>query len=65
MGLDKSKEIMKYSIVALVFVIFYFVTGVEDAVGNTMQSVILVFIAGAISWAVIREQRKKGALKAL
>lgn len=63
--MDKSKEIMKYSIVALVFVIFYFMTGAENAVGNTMTSVILVLIASVISWAVIREQQNKGKLKAL
>lgn len=63
--MDKSKEVMKYAVMALVFVTFYFLMGNEDAIGSTMVSIILVLTATVITWAIIREQRKKGAIKAL
>ena len=62
--MDKSKEVLKYSVMALVFVGFYFLTGNTDVVGSTMVSIILVFIASVIAWGIIREQQKKGSLKA-
>lgn len=61
--MDKSNKIIYFSILALVFVIFYVVTGDDNAVSNTLQSVILVGVATFITWAVIREQQKRGRLK--
>ena len=63
--MDKSKEVMKYAVMALVFVGFYFLTGNTDVVGSTMVSIILVLLASVITWAIIREQQKKGKLKAM
>ena len=62
--MEKSKEIVKFSIMALVFVVFYFFTGNENAINNTVTSIILVGVATVITWSVIREQQKKGRLKA-
>lgn len=63
--MDKSNKLIYFSILALVFVIFYFMTGSEDAVSNTLQSVVLVGIATIITWVVIREQQKQGRLKTI
>jgi hypothetical protein len=62
--MDKSKEITKFGIMALVFVAFYFLTGNENAVGNTITSIVLVAFATMLTWSIIREQQKKGRLKA-
>ena len=62
--MDKSKEIMKFAIMALVFVVFYFFTGNENAINNTVTSIILVGVATVITWSVIREQQRKGRIKA-
>ena len=63
--MEKSKEVVKYSVLALVFVVWYYLTGSENAIENTMQSIILVAIASAITFIVIRDQKKKGKLQAL
>ena len=60
-----SKEIMKYSVMALVFVGFYFLTGESDVVTSTMTSVVLVLVASIVTWGIIREQKKKGKLQTL
>lgn len=65
MKVDKSKEVVKYSIMALVFVVWYYLTGSENAIENTMHSVVLVVIASVIAFLVIKEQKKKGRLQAL
>ena len=62
--MDKSQKLMYFSILALVFVIYYFVTGSQDTVGDTLKSVVLVGVATILTWAVIREQRKRGKLQA-
>lgn len=61
--MDKSNKLMYFSILALVFVVFYFFTGSENAVGDTLKSIVLVGIASILTWAVIREQQKRGRLK--
>lgn len=58
--MDKSGKIMSFGILALVFVVYYFVTGNQDAVGETFKSMILVAVATIITWAVIREQKHRG-----
>lgn len=62
--MDKSGKIMSFGILALVFVIYYFFTGQEDAVGETIKSILLVGVATVITWAIIREQQKRGKMKA-
>ena len=62
--MEKSKEIVKFSIMALVFIVFYFLTGDENAINNTLTSIILVGVATVITWSVIREQQRKGRIKA-
>ena len=62
--MEISKEVLKYSVMALVFVGFYFIVGEDDVVGSTMTSVILVLFASIVAWGIIREQQKKGRLSA-
>ena len=58
--MEKSNKLIYFATLALVFVLYYFFTGSEDAVGNTINSVVLVGIASILSWMAIREQKKKG-----
>lgn len=58
--MDKSHKIISYSILALVFVLYYYLSGTANAVENTVKSVLLVAIASVLTWAVVREQRKRG-----
>lgn len=69
MKMDKSNKIIFFAITALVFVTFYvasglfYGTGTERAIEDTIQSIVLVGVATVLTWAVIREQQKRGRLK--
>jgi hypothetical protein len=60
--MDKSNKMMYFAFLALVFVGYYFVTGSQDAVGDTLKSVLLVGLASVLTYAVIREQKKRGRM---
>lgn len=60
--MEMSKKLIYFSTLALVFVVYNFLIGSDDAIGNTITSVVLVGLASILTWAVIREQRKKGRL---
>ena len=62
--MDKSNKLIYFALMSLVFVVYYFFTGSQDAVGNTFKSMILVGIASVLTWAVIREQKKRGRIQA-
>lgn len=60
--MDKSNKLLYFAMLSLVFVIFYYMTGSEDAVGNTMQSIVLVGVATLMTWQITREMKKRGKL---
>lgn len=60
--MEKSNKLTYFAITALVFVIYHVIMGSENAVSDTLQSVLLVGLASVLTWAVIREQKKKGRL---
>ena len=62
MALDKSYKLTYFAILSLVFVIYYFFTGSGDAVGDTFKSIILVGIATILTWAALREQKRRGRI---
>lgn len=61
--MDKSNKIMGFGMLALVFVIYYAIDGSEDVVSDTLKSILLVGFASIVTWAIIREQQKRGSLK--
>lgn len=62
--MDKSQKLTGFGIMALVFVVYYYLSGSQDAIGSTLISIVLVGFASVLTHFIIREQRKKGRISA-